>query len=124
MAEGFARDYLQNHHIESGGTNQEKVNPYAIKVMSNIGIDISNHISKKMNKDQFESFSLVITLCGDAKDKCPVISTGKHIHWDIKDPAKYKGNDEELINKYSKIRDIIINKIKSLKITLDKNKRS
>ena len=119
MAEGFAKSYLKECLVSSGGTHPEKVNPYAIKVMSNIGIDISNNISKKINKDQFESFNLVITLCGDAKDKCPTIPIGKHIHWDIKDPAKYKGNDEELISKYSEIRDIIINKIKLLKITLD-----
>ena len=124
MAEGFAKSHLKEYLVSSGGTHPEKVNPYAIKVMSNIGIDISSHISKKINQDQFESFSLVITLCGDAKDKCPVISKGKHIHWDIKDPAKYNGSDKELVNKYSKIRDIIINRIKLLKITLDENKRT
>ena len=124
MAEGFAKSHLKEYIISSGGTHPEKVNPYAIKVMSNIGINISNHASKKINKDQFELFDLVITLCSDAKDKCPVISIGEHIHWDIKDPAKYKGNDEELISKYSEIRDIIINNIKLLKITLDENKRT
>ena len=115
MAEGFAKSYLKEYLVSSGGTHPEKVNPYAIKVMSNIGIDISNHISKKINKDQFESFSLVITLCGDAKDKCPVISKGKHIHWDIKDPAKIIGNDEQISNGFSKIRDEILEKIKSFK---------
>ena len=120
MAEGFAKSYFKEYIISSGGTHPEKVNPYAIKVMSDLGIDISNNKSKKIDKDQFESFSLVITLCGDAKDKCPIISKGKHIHWDIKDPAKYKGNNEELINKYSAIRDIIIDKIKLLKPELEK----
>jgi len=124
MAEGFAKSHLKECLVSSGGTHPETVNSYAIKVMSNIGIDISNNISKKINKDQFQSFNLVITLCGDAKDKCPVISIGEHIHWDIKDPAKYKGNDEELISKYSEIRDIIIDNIKLLKITLDENKRN
>ena len=124
MAEGFAKSHLKEYLVSSGGTHPEKVNPYAIKVMSNIGIDISNHISKKINDDEFNSFDLIITLCGDARDKCPVISKDRHIHLGIEDPAKYQGNDEELILKYSKIRDIIINKIKLLKITLDENKRS
>ena len=124
IAEGFAKKYLSNYNISSAGTEAHGMNPNTIKTMNEIGIDISNQISEKINQEDLNNYDLIITLCGDAKDKCPVISTGKHIHWDIKDPAKYKGNDEELINKYSKIRDIIINKIKSLKITLDKNKRS
>ena len=119
MAEGFARGHLNYFQVSSGGTHPEMVNSYAIKVMNKIGVDISNHQSKKINDDEFNSFDLIITLCGDAKDKCPVISS-KHIHWGIEDPAKYKGNDEELIIKYSKIRDIIIDKIKLLKAELGK----
>tara|TARA_Y100000590_G_scaffold319938_1_gene362134 strand:- start:130 stop:498 length:369 start_codon:yes stop_codon:yes gene_type:complete len=122
MAEGFAKNYLQNYHIESGGTNPEKVNPYAIKVMNNIGIDISSHKSKKINDNDYDNFDLIVTLCGDAKDKCPIIGTDKHIHWGIEDPAKYKGNDKELIKKYSNIRDIIIDKIKLLKTELNNQK--
>ena len=90
MAEGFAKKYLNHFQISSGGTQPEKVNLYAIKVMQNIGIDISNHKSKKINNDEFNSFDLIITLCGDARDKCPIISKSKHIHWNIEDPAKYK----------------------------------
>ena len=120
MAEGFAKYYLENYYISSGGTNTEKVNPYAIKVMNQIGIDISSHYSKKINNKQFNKFDIVITLCGDVKDRCPIILVDKHIHWDIKDPAKYKGNDEKLIKEYARIRDIIIDKIKLLKIDLDK----
>ena len=119
MAEGFARRHLNHFQVSSGGTNPETVNSYAIKVMNKIGINISNHKSKKINDNEFNSFDLIITLCGDAKDQCPIISS-KHIHWEIEDPAKYKGNDEELIIKYSKIRDIIIGKIKLLKSELDK----
>ena len=120
IAEGFAKNHLEKYQVSSGGTNPETVNPYAIKVMNKIGINISNHKSKKINDDEFNSFDLIITLCGNAKDQCPVISSNKHIHWGITDPAKYKGNDEELIIKYSKIRDIIIGKIKLLKSELDK----
>ena len=115
MAEGLGKKILKNCETSSAGTVPEPVNPNAINALNEIGIDISNNKSKKIDVDKLNDFDLVITLCGDAKDQCPVISTGKHIHWDIKDPAKYMGNDEELINKYSKIRDIIINKINLLK---------
>ena len=122
MAEGFAKKYLGNYNITSGGTKPEVINPYAIQVMSQMGIDISNNKSKKINNDAFNSFDLIITLCGDAKDKCPVIPKDKHIHWGIEDPANYNGNNKELIKKYSKIRDIIIDKIKLLKVELDQQK--
>jgi len=122
MAEGFAKKYLKNYEISSGGTNPEPVNPYAIKVMNEIGINISNHKSKKINDNDYNRFDLIVTLCGDAKDNCPIIGTSKHIHWDIEDPAKYKGKDKELIKKYSKIRDIIVDKIKLLKIELNNQK--
>ena len=99
MAEGFAKSHLKEYLVSSGGTHPEKVNPYAIKVMSNIGIDISNHISKKINKDQFESFSLVITLCGDARDRCPALLVNeRHIHWGLEDPANATGSEKESQN--------------------------
>ena len=90
--------------------------------MDNIGIDISSHKSKKINDNDYDRFDLIVTLCGDAKDKCPIIGTDTHIHWGIEDPAKYKGNDKELIRKYSNIRDIIIDKIKLLKTELNNYK--
>ena len=112
MAEGFARNYLQNHHIESGGTNPEKVNPYAIKVMNNIGIDISSHKSKKINDSDYDRFDLIVTLCGDAKDKCPVFdTTTQHIHMGVEDPAIFIGNEYETNKKYAEVRDILYDKI-------------
>jgi len=122
MAEGFAKNYLKDYEISSGGTAPEPVNPYAIKVMNEIGIDISSHKSKKINDNDYNRFDLIVTLCGGAKDNCPIIGASKHIHWDIEDPAKYKGKDKELIKKYSKIRDIIVDKIKLLKIELNNQK--
>ena len=115
MAEGIACKYLKEHLISSAGTLPEPVNPNAIKSMEEIGIDISNNQSKKIDSDMLNNFDLVITLCGDAKDKCPVITSGEHIHWDISDPAKFIGSFEEVRLKYSKVRDIIYNNIQLLK---------
>ena len=76
---------------------------------------LENNQSKKIDSDMLSNFDLVITLCGDAKDKCPVITSGEHIHWDISDPAKFIGSFEEVRQKYSKVRDIIYNNIQLLK---------
>ena len=116
IAEGFAKELLsKNLHIESAGTEAHGLNPYTVKTMDEIGIDISHHQSKKINVDDIEEFDLVITLCGDAKDKCPIIDKNKHIHWDISDPANFKGNDIDTMQKYSEVRELILKKIKTFK---------
>ena len=66
-------------------------------------------------------FDLVITLCGDAKDKCPVINSNKHIHWDIPDPAKFQGSEDQIRIEFSRIRDIIYDYIILLKEQLNKD---
>ena len=61
---------------------------YSVQYFDNEQLDYTN---------QLDSFDLIITLCGDARDKCPYFkSTTKHIHWDIEDPANFKGNEQEL----------------------------
>ena len=114
MAEGIANKYLKNYLITSSGTSPEPVNPNAINSMKEIGIDISNNKSKKIKIENLNKFDLVITLCGDARDHCPIINTSKHIHWDIKDPAKFKGSSIQIKSKFSEVRDIIYNNIKLL----------
>jgi len=123
MAEGIANKYLKNHLIASAGISPEPVNPNAINSMKEIGIDISNNKSKKIDSDKLNDFDLVITLCGDAKDKCPIIKSGEHIHWGISDPAKFTGSFEKVRLKYSKVRNIIYNNIKLLKDELNHNQR-
>jgi arsenate reductase (thioredoxin) len=120
MAEGIASKYLKEHFISSAGTLPEPVNPNAIISMKGIGIDISNNKSKKIDLDQLNNFDLVITLCGDAKDKCPVINSKKHIHWDISDPAKFKGTKDQIITEFSRVRDMIHEHIILLKDQLNK----
>ena len=116
MAEGFAKKILsKNLHIESAGTEAHGLNPYTIKTMQEINIDISNHKSKKVSNNEIEKFDLVITLCGDARDKCPLINIKQHIHWPIPDPANFKGNELDTKKKYSEVRDLILNKIKLFK---------
>ena len=121
MADGVANKYLKDHLITSAGTLPEPVNPNAINALNEIGIDISNNKSKKIDIDKLNDFDLVITLCGDAKDKCPVINSNKHIHWDIPDPAKFQGSEDQIRIEFSRIRDIIYDYIILLKEQLNKD---
>ena len=121
MADGIANKYLKDHLITSAGTLPEPVNPNAINALNEIGIDISNNKSKKIDINKLNDFDLVITLCGDAKDKCPVINSNKHIHWDIPDPAKFQGSEDQIRIEFSRIRDIIYDNIILLKEQLNKD---
>ena len=114
MADGFANKYLKDFFVSSAGTYPQKVNQNAINVMKKIGIDISNNQSNKINLNQLNSFNYIITLCGDARDRCLNLSEykNKHIHWDIEDPAKFDTLSKKEVNlKYSQVRDNILNKI-------------
>ena len=115
IAEAIARKEIDHIVFESAGTNPEKINPYAIATLKNIGIDISSSVSKKINFKNINKYDLVITLCGSAKDNCPIVNyPDKHTHWDIEDPAKFEGNKKEIHSKFAEIRDIIYKNIKNL----------
>ena len=123
IAEGFSKIYLKEYHIKSAGTEAHGINPDAIKTMNDINIDISSQTSTKIDLSNLNKFDLIITLCGDAKDKC--IRPNKeinHIHWDIKDPAKLIGNYDEILKGFSKTRDQILKEIKSLKESIKNEK--
>ena len=118
IADGFANKHLKDFVISSAGTHPEKVNQNAVNAMKKIGIDISNNQSNKIDLNQLNSFDYIITLCGDARDRCLNLSRykDKHIHWDIEDPAKYENNSKEKMDlKYYEVRDNILNKILLLK---------
>ena len=117
MAEGIANKLLpKDIIIKSAGTEAQGVNTNAIKAMADISISISHHKSKKINLKDLDDFDLVITLCGDARDKCPIFkSKTKHIHWGIEDPAVFIGDEDETYMKYEEVRDIIFDKISQFK---------
>ena len=109
MAEGFLK-YMAGDRFEvySAGVKPTAVNPLAIKVMAEIGIDISKHRSKSVMEFIDQSFDYVITVCGNAQKTCPVFP-GEHekIHWDLEDPAAAEGSEEKKIVVFRKIRDEI-----------------
>ena len=122
IAEGIARNiFNSSYDIKSAGTENHGVNPNAIKILKEIEIDISAYKSKTIDLNQLNQFNLIITLCGDAKDKCPILDDSvKHIHWDLNDPAEFQGTDLEIIVYFRNIRDLIITKIKELKNNSEK----
>ena len=110
MAEGVMRNLNPKLEVFSAGTRPEKqVNKYAIKVMSEIGIDISQHYPKLVDGFVSQPFDYVITVCDNAKETCPVFigKVGKRVHIGFEDPADAKGSEEEIISVYRKIRDQI-----------------
>lgn len=109
MAEGFARNILlEDVKIFSTGTDQNEIHSVAIKVMQEVGIDISEQKSKNLWEIPVDKISIVVTLCGDAAERCPVFpGEVKKINWILKNPVKTTGNEEEIINEFRKIRDKI-----------------
>jgi arsenate reductase len=117
MAEGIA-NALSGGKIKaySAGSNPAGfVHPKAIEVMKEIGIDISSYTSKPIDDELLSQMDYVITLCGDARDSCPIIPSHiKVLHWGLIDPAKAEGTEEEVLNVFRKIRDEIKEKISEL----------
>ena len=108
MAEGIAREAGWESY--SAGTNPEiEVNPFAVKVMKEIGIDISNHIPQSVNEYLDENFNIIATVCDNAHETCPVFTgSSKHqIHQGFIDPADAAGSDGEITEVYRRIRDEI-----------------
>lgn len=111
MAEGFLKSLDSSLEVFSAGTNPaSRVNPHAIKVMNEIGIDISKGHSK--NVDQFinQSFDYVITVCDNAKETCPMFTgdVKRKLHIGFDDPADATGTEEEVLPVYRRVRDEIV----------------
>ena len=109
MAEGIMNYYFGNRYeAKSAGVEVSKVNPFAIEVMKEIGIDISHHYSKHANKFLNETFDFIITVCDHAKEHCPYFPGGKiYIHKSFEDPSSAKGTEEEKRAVFRRIRDEI-----------------
>ena len=110
MAEGFLKSFDKNLEVYSAGTKPaERVNPFAIKAMKEINIDISNGVAESVEKYLSQSFDYVITVCDNAKETCPVfIGDVKHqLHIGFDDPADAVGTEAEVMPVYRRVRDEI-----------------
>jgi arsenate reductase len=116
MAEGFLQarggDAYEAH---SAGTKPSTVNSLAIAVMREIGIDISGHRSKNVTEYLGTHFPFVITVCGNAREQCPIFP-GPSIrqHWPLEDPAEATGTHEERLAEFRRVRDEIGVRVKEL----------
>lgn len=110
MAEGvITKKHSERYEAFSAGTNPTNVNPYAINVMREIGIDISKNKSKAIDDFQGVDFDYVVTVCDDAKETCPTFPGGKkYIHKGFIDPSSFHGSDEKKIEIFRQVRDEII----------------
>ena len=108
IAEGLA--HKMGWQAFSAGTKPEtKVNPFAVKVMEDIDIDISHHIPESVNEYLKEDFTLIATVCDNARESCPLF-TGNFIytiHYGFNDPAKAIGNHQKIITVYRQLLDEI-----------------
>lgn len=109
MAEGFLRTMGgDRYEAQSAGTAKTSVNPLAIRAMAECGIDISGHTSKLFVALMQESWGYLITVCDDANERCPFIpGVQKRLHWPLEDPSRAKGDEEQRLAVFRRVRDQI-----------------
>lgn len=117
IAEGYARKYLSTSKFEirSAGIETHGLNPRVVFFKQKTAYEISKQTSDLIDRDYFAQADLIITLCGDAKDKCPAVPNNhEHLHWDLKDPAQAVGSEEEILAEFRKVREVIKTKVSDL----------
>lgn len=110
MAEAYLQSLNTNITVVSAGTEpSHEVHPNAVKVMNKIGQDLSSHFPKSVNEFLNQEFDYVITVCGGAKESCPMFTGNvKHrLHIGFDDPAEAIGTDAEILEEFVRIRDEI-----------------
>jgi len=114
MAEGLARDRFGDAvTVQSAGSVPKRVNPLAIRVLAEIGIDITHHRSKSVEEIDPATVDLVVTLC--AEEVCPVfLGKARRLHWPLPDPAAAEGTGEERLQMFREVRDEIIRRLGGL----------
>lgn len=108
MAEGFLKSIDETMEVSSAGTFPAlRVHPFAIQVMKEAGIDISQHRPKNVDIFLGDEFDYVITVCDDAKEACPVFSghVRHRIHLPFEDPSFASGSTEEIMMVFRRVRD-------------------
>ncbi len=122
MAEAFLRKYAaEKYEVYSAGLEAQGIHPKTIKVMKEIGIDISNQQSKSLKKYLGKKhFGFLITVCARAEEECPVFpDVSTRLYWPFDDPRAAEGSEEEILNKFREVRDQIEQKIKDFIVEKD-----
>ncbi len=125
MAEGALRHFNGDRfEAFSAGTKPSQVNPTAIKVMKEIGIDISSHRSKHVDEFKGMMFDHVITVCDNAKESCPIFPGVKSMHWPFPDPPHDKQINEAVLGEFRRVRDMICERFKDFESALGEGETS
>lgn len=114
MAEGLLKAmYGDRFEAYSAGTQVTRVNPYVIKSMAEIGIDLTSHRSKHLNEFINQDIDCVVTVCDNAKEVCPYFPNAKNrLHRSFSDPSKFNGEEEKILLEVAKVREEIKSWIK------------
>jgi len=109
MAEGFLNALGGGRYeAESAGTEARGIHPLAIQAMAEVGIDVAMHESKTIDRFLGQPFDLVITVCDDAAEACPIFPNARERrHWSFSDPSSVQGSDEQRFAAFTKVRDAI-----------------
>jgi arsenate reductase len=109
MAEGFLRAMAGDRfEAQSAGTEKTSVNPLAIRVMAERGIDLRGHASKVYDGLMQERWDYLVTVCDDANERCPFVpGSVKRLHWSFEDPSRARGTEEERLHVFRRVRDQI-----------------
>lgn len=117
MAEGWLRHLgAERATALSAGTAPQPVNPLAVRVMTEVGVDISDQRSKSIEDFLGRDIDILITVCGGARESCPLFSghVGVRVHWPIVDPAAAAGSEEEVLTVFRRVRDELKARVISL----------
>lgn len=108
MAEALLNKlYGDRFEAYSAGIEPREINPYVVKVMAEIGIDVSEQRSKSIKEFWGQKFDYVVTVCDHAKENCPFFPGKKRMHKGFEDPSEFKGSDEKIMNNVRRVRDEI-----------------
>ncbi|MBC7343717.1 MAG: arsenate reductase (thioredoxin) [Clostridia bacterium] len=125
MAEGWARHLArelqgtsstsQPIEVYSAGLEPAGLNPRAVAAMAEVGIDISQQTSKAIDPQLLSQMDVVVTLCGDAEERCPVTPPSiRRLHWPLPDPARATGSQKEVMDSFRRVRDEIGERVRQL----------
>jgi arsenate reductase len=109
IAEGYLRKFAGDKaSVYSAGVETHGVNPKAISIMAEDGIDISGHTSNNIDEYKDIDFDFVITVCDNAKERCPYFPTNaKKFHYNFPDPGKATGSEEQIMQQFRAVREMI-----------------
>ena len=122
IAEGYAKKLLPTWDVKSAGITAKGLNPQAVTIMAEDGIDISHQTSKVIDDDFMKSATVVVTLCGDARDKCIIPQSARWLHWPLVDPAQATGSKDEIMSTFRDVRNEIKERVEELAEYVNKTK--